>query len=194
MIATGPMGSDTLLLSNFITVYPFPAPQGISKSGDTLSALPGATSYQWYYNGSIIPGATNYFYVASQSGDYNVVATDYNGCEVEAVINDVIAGLTPPLSKGEGSGVRSYPNPVQDKLYVTCYKPALLGGAAAGLTGTAIDISIYNVLAEKIYSADYPDPSNENPIIIGCEHFPSGVYYLELVSNNNLYRIKFMKQ
>jgi hypothetical protein len=82
---------DTLIIPGYVTVYPSPPPQSIMQSGDTLIAIQGAVSYQWYYNGNMIPGATDYFYVAQVSGDYNIVAADSNGCEVEAVINDVIA-------------------------------------------------------------------------------------------------------
>jgi PKD repeat protein len=98
LIATNTLGSDTLTLNNFITVYPFPPPQGIMQSGDTLFANLGAATYQWYNDGVIIPGATDYFYVAPSSGNYNVVTTDENDCEVEAVIFDVIAQIQSPAS------------------------------------------------------------------------------------------------
>src|SRR5436190_2379312 len=93
LIASNSITSDTLTLTNYITVYPYPPPQGILQSGDTLFANQGAVSYQWFENGVIIPGATNYYYVALESGNYNVVATDDNDCEVEAVIFDVIAKI-----------------------------------------------------------------------------------------------------
>ena len=41
----------------------------------------------------MIPDATDYFYLATQAGDYNVIVTDANGCEVEAVIFDVVASV-----------------------------------------------------------------------------------------------------
>lgn len=56
-----------------------------------MFANSGAVTYQWFLNGGVISGATNYYYFASQSGDYNVVCTDSNDCEVEAVIFDVVA-------------------------------------------------------------------------------------------------------
>ena len=59
LIATNSFGSDTLSLNNYVTVYPFPAPQGINQSGDSLIANQGAVSYQWYHNGVLIPGATD---------------------------------------------------------------------------------------------------------------------------------------
>ena len=60
LIASNANGSDTLLLSNYITVYPTPPPQSITQSSDTLFAIAGASSYQWYYNTTLITGATDY--------------------------------------------------------------------------------------------------------------------------------------
>jgi hypothetical protein len=178
LIATNANGSDTLLMPNYITVYPTPVPQGITQIGDTLFANAGASVYQWYFNGNVIPSATEYFYVADASGDYNVVATDNNGCEVEAVINDVIAAV-PPLSLGEGPGVRLYPNPVKDKCIIH---------NAQCMMGTACQITIYNVFGDKIYSA-----ANKEPLIVDCKYFPSGMYYLEINSGEKIYRTKFLK-
>jgi hypothetical protein len=181
LIADNGTFSDTLTLNNFMTVYPYPSPQGIMQSGDTLFANQGATSYQWYYNGNIINGATEYFYVATQSGDFNLVATDNNGCEVEAVINDVIAGLTPALSKGEG--VTAFPNPVTESLIVTGYQSK----------GTAVEISIYNIIGEKIIT-DAQVARGQRPLEIDCRLFPAGVYFIEINSDKKIYRTKFIKQ
>src|SRR6185295_8944256 len=108
LIATNAITSDTLTLNNFITVYPYPPAQGILQSGDTLFANQGSVSYQWYFSGALIPGATDYFYVATQSGDYNVVCTDGNGCEVEAVIFDVISKVQSLVE--QGNPIRVFPN------------------------------------------------------------------------------------
>jgi N-acetylneuraminic acid mutarotase len=177
LIATNSNQSDTLTLINYITVYPQPPPQGIMQSGDTLFANQGATAYQWFYNGNIINGATNYFYVATQSGDYNVVATDENSCEVEAVINNVLARLTPALSKGEGVSV--FPNPVIDNL--TIYGEQISNG-------TDIEITIYNVLGEKIYSA-----VNLQLLTVDCRMLASGMYYLQISRQNKIITTKFVK-
>src|SRR5205085_919462 len=48
LIVSNQNGSDTLVLPNYINVYPYPPPQSISQNGDTLFALQGAQSYQWY--------------------------------------------------------------------------------------------------------------------------------------------------
>ena len=183
LIASNSISSDTLTLNNYITVYPYPPAQGILQSGDTLFANQGAVSYQWYQGGNLIPGATGYFYVATGSGDFNVVATDANGCEVEAAIFDVVAGLTPTLSKGEG--VTAAPNPVIDKLIIQL---------SEFKNETAIDVSIYNVLGEKIYAVADCRLSPDGYRDVNCLLFPSGMYYLEVRSNSKTFRTKFIKQ
>ena len=178
LIATNTNGSDTLLLTNYITVYPTPPPQSITQSGDTLFAIAGTGTYQWYFNNNIINGATDSYYVAAASGDYNVVCTDLNGCEVEAAIFNVTAGLTPALSKGEG--VTVFPNPVGDQLRIE----------DSGLTmGAAVEISVYNMLGENIQCA-----FDRQLLTVDCRLLPTGMYWLEVSSSEKTYRTKFLKQ
>jgi PKD repeat protein len=177
IIATNNLGSDTLTLNNFITVYPFPAPQGIMQSGDTLFANQGAVAYQWYQDGIIIPGATDYYFIAPSSGNYNVVATDENDCEVEAVIFDVIAGLTPTLSKGEGVSI--FPNPVIGTLNFNGFQ----------LTDKVNNIIVYNMLGEKINLA-----INLITSTVDCRSLSSGMYIFELISGDKICRTNFVKQ
>jgi len=178
LIATNATGSDTLTLSNYITVYPQPLPQGILQSGDTLFANAGAVLYQWFYNGNLIPGATNYFYIAQASGDYNVVATDENGCEVEAVINNVLAHAQFAGGKWQFA---IFPNPVSETLTVTSYL----------LSGTAGEISIYSMMGEKIISISvllHPDAE------IDVRSLAQGLYYLEFYTSEKTLRTKFIKE
>jgi hypothetical protein len=176
LVASGPSGNDTLILSNYITVYPYPAAQGIVQGGDTLFAIQGADTYQWYHNGNIIAGATNYFFVASEGGNYNVVATDANGCEVEAAIFDVAAGMQSPVSSGS---LHVFPDPVNDKLEIRC----------PWLAPADLEISVYSMPGEKIYSA----AAKQLPVI-DCRQLPPGMYLLEVCSGENLLRVKFIKQ
>ena len=185
LIATNANGSDTLLLTNYITVYPSPPPQSITQSGDTLFAIAGGGTYQWYFNNSIINGATDYYYVAAASGDYNVVCTDSNGCEVEAAIFNVIAGLTLTLSKGEG--INLYPNPVTDIMTIH-YSQDTKGIAPQGVLRT-VEISVYNMLGENIQCA-----FDHRLLTVDCRLLPSGMYWLKVYSSEKTYRTKFIKQ
>ena len=189
LIATNAITSDTLTLNNFITVYPYPAPQGIMQSGDTLFSNQGSVSYQWYYNGALIPGATDYFYVAPNGGDYNVVATDGNGCEVEAAIFDVVAGLTPALSEGEG--VHLYPNPVNDK--VTIHKAQVTRRTASQGVLRTVEISIYNMIGERVFSSLAEPNDQSKDIMLDVSSLGSGLYLLEVITGEKSIHIKFVK-
>jgi PKD repeat protein len=179
LIATSATGTDTLTLNNYVTVYPYPAPQGITQSGDTLFANQGAVSYQWYLDGSLIAGATDYFYVAMQVGNYNVVATDANGCEVEAVIFDVVAGLETLVNEHL---TVVYPNPVTNKL--TIHDSRFTIGAAV--------IRIYSMLGEL---AVQPQTLNFKPETnIEVSGLGAGIYWIELQSQEKIFRAKFVKQ
>ena len=188
LIATGPGGADTLTLSNYITVFPYPPPQAIQQLGDTLVANQGAASYQWYYNGNIIPGATDYFYVATQNGDYNILCIDSNGCEVESVIFNVITVIS-NLSSGENR-LEIYPDPVVDMIYIKFT--------------TSIDynnhsVLIYNMFGQKIMELSQPlfTPLN-------VDFLDKGIYLLEVISyksdpissiaEKNIQRKIFIKQ
>lgn len=177
LIASNATVSDTLLLQNYITVFPYPMPQGISQSGDTLFAIAGAVSYQWYYNGNIINGATDYFYPATQNGNYNVICTDNNGCEVEAVIFDVMVDV-PAVNANDGEFIM-FPNPVENKLTVEM---------AASKSGSS-EMSIYNMIGEKMLG----NFSDDQIFTVDCQFLPAGIYFIEITATGKSYRAKFTK-
>ncbi|MCX6273874.1 MAG: T9SS type A sorting domain-containing protein [Bacteroidetes bacterium] len=178
LIVSNVTGSDTLTLNNYVTVYPYPAPQGISQSGDTLFANTGAVSYQWYHFGVAIPGATDYFYVAQGVGDYNVVATDIHNCEVEAAIFDVIASIQ---YSDDLSQMAVYPNPVLNKLSVR------------NLNSQSNEVSVCNLLGEKIMNIVAENSVNHDAIVYDVSALAPGIYYLEIRSAENTFRAKFVK-
>ena len=177
LIAVGSFGNDTLTLSNFIQVSPQPAPQGITQHDDTLYANPGAASYQWYYNGNLIPGATDYFWVAQSNGDYNVIASDSIGCEVEAAIFNV---LTSAQFEVPGLEFEVYPNPVAEKLQIKNEK----------LRMEAVEISIYTVIGEKINAA-----VDRGLLAADCRLLPPGIYFIEILTwDHKTVRGRFVKK
>jgi hypothetical protein len=180
LIASNATGSDTLSLSNFITVYPYPPPQGIAMSGDTLFANQGAVSYQWYYSGNLIPGATDYFLVVTDGGNYNVVCTDANDCEVEAAIFDV-----PQSIAGEEANylMQVYPNPADKKIYVN----------SKMLKEDLRSVHVYNVTGEKIPDIYVTAIPGQHLISLDISALPDAVYFLELTTALKNYRYKFVK-
>jgi len=108
LIVTNSNGTDTLTVSPMITLATPPSPPNTSVSNDTLFCS-YATSYQWYFNGSPIAGATDSFYVFTSVGTYAVQIADGNGCSVLSG-GILITGLIPyPISSEDG--ITIFPNP-----------------------------------------------------------------------------------
>jgi hypothetical protein len=74
--------------SEVVNVYANPAPPKpvVTVDGNKLTSTPAAT-YQWYFEGGVIPGATAQEYIASKPGKYSVAITDGNGC---AAVSDPV--------------------------------------------------------------------------------------------------------
>ena len=99
------------IVTRTFTVAPGNAMQ-IQQSNDTLFAG-GSTNYQWYLNGDLIVGANNSFYVPTVSGQYSV-STYFGTCESNTF--NFVADLN--VLENELEGVRVYPNPVNDELFL----------------------------------------------------------------------------
>jgi alpha-tubulin suppressor-like RCC1 family protein len=107
---------DQTCLSAGTTVNTLTAPTvTITVDADTLTATAGVT-YQWYLDGSVIPGATNQTYVVTATGDYYVDVTFASGC----------VG-TSPAQPHSGVGIDDltfgtvslYPNPAKNQVNLT---------------------------------------------------------------------------
>lgn len=71
----------------------------VTVSGDTLFSTQPCTACQWLLNNQPIPGATNPFYVATESGVYELQVTSSQGCTYQSSgISIVISGTSLPAS------------------------------------------------------------------------------------------------
>jgi hypothetical protein len=93
LIASNSSGIDTIVVNNAVSYTPAINFSPIQQQEDTLISVPGYFSYQWFINGNLINGATDYFYVATQNGDYSVQVTDSNGCSATAFVLNVLTGI-----------------------------------------------------------------------------------------------------
>ncbi|HQV00554.1 MAG TPA: T9SS type A sorting domain-containing protein, partial [Bacteroidia bacterium] len=109
LIASNGFTTDTLILSNYITVNQTPK-VSITALGSTVFCTGGvmllanannAVSYQWRKNGKPITGAITTNYLATESGSYSVTAYNTNGC---ARLSNVIVVNGPPVATASITG------------------------------------------------------------------------------------------
>ncbi len=74
--------SPSVISVDTIHVYGYPEVPTVSydQPSHTLTTPDNGYSYQWYFNGSPIGGATNSTYEVLQSGIYTVIAINSSGC------------------------------------------------------------------------------------------------------------------
>ena len=110
--------------SSPITITVNTAPVAIIHwNGTQLFSPISFYSYQWYFNGVLIPGATGQYYTPTQAGLYYVMVGNENGCKslspnynlLTLSINNI---ATPSLS--------IYPNPTTGMLQVADFNEGML--------------------------------------------------------------------
>jgi len=171
LITTNSNGSDTLTLSNYITVYSTPAFPTITQNGYTLTSSPAA-SYQWQLNSADIPGATNQSYTITQTGYYTVIVGDSNGCVNSATQYVLIDGINESEDESE---IAIYPNPSKGDFIIEW-----LDGFMAG----EISIDVVNTLGQKIFSSTENNSSAPFKKEIDLKNISAGIYFLEIKSEN----------
>jgi len=173
LIASNASGSDTLVLQNYVTVFPTPPFPSITQVGYTLTST-SATTYQWQLNSIDIPGATNQSYTVLQSGFYTVLISDSNGCVNSASIKVTISGI----DEVSDANVSIYPNPSSGSFIVE-----FSGGIMAG----EVSIDVMNMLGQKVFSSQRSRPIGTSPDYkkeIDVSSITPGVYFLEINSND----------
>ena len=138
-----------------------------------------ATTYQWYYNGGIITGATNQSYTPTQNGTYTVEITDTSGCSAIAEnYNLVNVGI----SAIENEGFFSIsPNPANEILSI---KFPLQN------TKTASRYMVYNTIGQMLMNGSFA----KEETIINISSLAKGLYILKVQNNESLGVMRFVKE
>lgn len=118
-ITTGSKSSQAHRYSPCYINNSAPPQPTITLNGNDLTTA-AATTYQWYYNGVLINGATNQNYTPSQNGVYVVRTTDVNGC-VYVYSRGYMFGTPSKLDvyHSELSSIELFPNPSTGKVYLS---------------------------------------------------------------------------
>ncbi len=149
-------------------------PFSSTPTSQTLRASYGFMyTYQWFFNNSIIPGATNRKYTATQSGDYTVLVTKGNCQQTSAPYT--VSGLRPAAESAaqilDGNfEITAYPNPVSNMLTI-----AVNGIEAVHAKVQLMDIT-GKLLAEKAMT--------ETTLSIDMSSYANGMYMLRFADDN----------
>ena len=142
--------------------------------GDTLEALTSdSVSYQWYFNGTIINGATNYYCDSTQSGVYTVNIIDTNSC-----LTSLHFGPYTAVASVDKETINIYPNPFSTHL------------TFSHADNEPTTVSLYNFIGQQVLRQTFT-----NSTTLNTEQLADGIYFYELRSNKGTLKTgKLVKQ
>ncbi len=170
LITTNSFGSDTLVLTGYITVYSTPAFPTITVTGDILTSS-YASSYQWQFNSVDIPGATNQSYTATQTGYYTVIITDENGCVSSTTVYVEVTGID---ENENGLEVLIYEDPVHSTINIEI----------TGKNLTSLNLRVVNSLGQVVFATNGNRISSIFIKSIDISKWSAGIYLVSVESGN----------
>lgn len=147
-----------------IIVDPLPSKPVITKVGMVLSTTTSYTTYQWYRNGKIIPGATSRSYSITFDGNYSVVVTNSAGCvntsDVMSLQNLAIQNVS-----GNNINVAIYPNPTQSIVNIDA--------------PVAVNVTVQDALGKKVFEMN-------NAKQVDMSNFADGMYIFTITNQEGI--------
>ncbi len=169
--------NDTLPLFT-VMVHPLPTPT-IIQNNTTLSSG-SYSSYQWFYEGNPLSGATAQSHIAIANGNYHVIVTDLNGCSNSS--DTVLVGNVSVIGVNNGFiSVEIFPNP-NDGAFTINGEIENSGDITVSITdmlGRAIKTQMVHV-KEKHFSES-----------IKMNFLPASQYFLKIISSKQSFTLPF---
>ncbi len=146
-----------------------PAAPVVTNNAGVLSTTSGG-SLQWYFNNTLIPGATSNTYTTTGWGYYKVCVTNAAGCS--ACSNSIYIAGTGVDNLSENEFVKIFPSPFNNALYFELNM--------SGPTDNC-ELEIYNMLGEKIVKT-----SLNHSLELSTHSWPAGSYLSRITLNGKL--------
>jgi hypothetical protein len=176
---TASLGACNSIGSSTLYVFQTPITPTIIPTAGYLTALGTASSYQWYYSGSLIPGATTQTYIPIQNGWYSVWAGNDN-CFSESDYYEFYIDAIQQISTLKNK-ISIRPNPVRDELNLKFENEIK----------NETDYEIHNSLGQLIIKSTFKIENKETKII--TQTLPSGFYFLSFLIDNKKNYLQFIK-
>jgi hypothetical protein len=139
-----------------------PARPVVTNTGTTLHSSAPAGN-QWYFEGTLITGATAQTYVATQDGYYWSVVT-LLGCVSDSSNHKLI--LITGIGSHNSTAINLYPVPNDGRFNVSI----------TTASNESFNISVYNNLGVKIYEEAKVEVNGSLQKVIDLRPVPNGVY------------------
>ena len=154
----------------------------IFSAGDTLWVDPPGSDYQWFFNGSPIPGAVNETYVAESSGAYTVEYVGDNGCPTESYILEFT--LTIGVEEDNiFSHLDVYPNPGKGKFVIDAEFSSYYD----------VEISFTDMVGRKVADNARIGRSDQFRTEVDFSELANGVYFINIMVGQNRATVRYVK-
>lgn len=169
-----------------VTVNPIPARPQIERFGDTLKAISVvAEQYQWYRNGTMIPGAVNRNLVVSLPGAYRVEIADNNTCTSLSQPFDVIlTDVADEPVAGHTNDLRVFPNPTNGMFTLETVTN----------TPGAVRIELVNNLGETVLTQNEVTNGGQFRATVTMGDLATGVYNVVMTVGNERWTVRLVRQ
>ena len=155
-------------------IFNGPQPQPtISAAGSVLTASTSVNN-QWYYNGTLIPGASSQTYNATQPGAYTVAVADAgSGC---LTFSDPYVVVSVFDATQNQETINVFPNPSKDNFHI------MFGNKIKG----NVQLRIENALGQTVFEKEITNPAGQQ---LNVESkFVRGTYQLIIKTENGVFR------
>jgi Secretion system C-terminal sorting domain len=144
----------------------------ITATGSTMHTVMPYMHYQWFFNGTLITGATNPTYTATVNGTYEVNVSDSNECVASSHAYNLTTVKANSIT--ENGNIYTAPNPTSDLVYII----------GKGYTS----ISVVNTVGKILKTAN-------NVSQVSIAEYPAGLYFIKLFDENGVlvYENKIIK-
>lgn len=146
----------------------------VTISGDVFISS-SASNYQWYKNGTPIPGATNQSYTPLEGGYYSVAVQDNGYCKSFSNPIDWLLGI----NQEEEGPIVIYPNPVKNFLNIES-------------KGNGIrSIQLFTITGQNLFEKEL---SHHEKYGIDVQHLSRGAYLIKVQTTGETKVLRFFKQ
>jgi hypothetical protein len=127
---------------------------------------------QWYFEGTVIPGATGQSYIPMQTGNYTCKVT-LNGCSSE-VSNEIYVVMTGMENHSDDMTVALYPNPSNGQFTIRVHS----------VRQEKYDLKVINNLGLSVYELKDVPGNGSTEQILDLRSVAAGVYWIVLRNDN----------